>query len=215
MAAKGQRHRLVLYTYILNHWWRKALGIGCTLLALAAALAWMPSKLPQYAPAPLADWKLWLIGGTGIYAVCLSIFLVALRKSAYVQPFSTHLRLVTPFLRMNISYKRFNRTYIDEIGRLFSVEELKGLKREFLQPLAKQTAVVLELKGWPLPRSFLDLFLSPYFFPARDSRLALIVPDWMKFSMEMESFRGAWRDSQLNTFSTPQSELLASLSERR
>jgi hypothetical protein len=215
MAPKGQRYRLVLYTYILNRLWRKTLGIGVILLALAAALAWLPSVLPTVAPAPLADSSLLILGGTGAFAVCVSIFLAVLRKSAYVQPFNTHLRLVTPFLRLNISYKRFIRTSIDEMGRLFSVEELKGYKQDFLRPLTRETAVVLELKGWPLPRKILNLYLSPFFFPDQFSRLALMVPDWIKFSTEMESFRGAWRDSLLHQDGTPQSDLLASLAVKR
>jgi hypothetical protein len=215
MPHSGRRHRLILYTYILNRWWRPTLDIGIVLLVLVAALAWLPSVLPQYTPPQVADWILWLAGGVGAFAVFLAIFLVTVRKSAYVQPFDNHLRLVTPFLRMNISYRRFIQTSSAEMGRLFSLEDLKGQKRAFMRPLAKHTAIVLELKGWPLPRWALNLFLSPFFFPDRTSRLALLVPDWIRFSTELESFRSAWLDSLHHPASTPQSDLLASLSEKR
>jgi len=39
MPHGGRRHHLILYTYILNGWWRAILGIGIVLLALVAALA--------------------------------------------------------------------------------------------------------------------------------------------------------------------------------
>jgi hypothetical protein len=215
MPRSGRRYRLILYTYVLNQWWRPTLGIGIVLLVMVEALAWLPSVLPQYQPPQVADWMLWLAGGVGAFAVFLAIFLVAVRKSAYVQPFDNHLRLVTPFLRMNISYRRFIQSSSADMGRLFSLENLKGRKRTFLAPLAGLTAIVLELKGWPLPRWALDLFLSPFFFPDRTARLALLVSDWIRFSTEMESFRSAWLDTLRNPGGTPQSDLLASLSEKR
>lgn len=213
MPRRGTRHRLILYTYMLNRWWRATLAIGLTLLALVAALVWLPSILSQYTFPKVEQWVLWLGGGIGAFAILLSIFLGAVRKSAYVQPFDDHLQLVTPFLRMNISYRRFLKTSIDDMGWLFSFETLKGRKREFLRPIAGRTAVVLELKGWPMPRWALELFLSPYFFPDRTERLALLVSDWMQFSNELESFRSAWLNSRIRPGGTPQSDLLASFSE--
>ena len=150
----------------------------------------------------------------GTYAILLSFFLVSLRKLAYVQPYDSYVRLVTPFLRLNISYRRFVHASSAEMGRLFSVEDLKGWKRDFLHPLAGETAIVLELKSWPLPRRVLKLFLSPFFFPDRTAaRIALLVPDWMKFSTELESLRSTWIDSLLRPDRAPQSDLFASLSD--
>ena len=211
----GNRHRLMLYTYVLNHWWRSTLGIGIVLLVMVAALTWLPSVLPQYTPPQVAGWMLWLAGGVGALAAFLGIFLAAVRRSAYVQPFDNHLRLVTPFLRMNISYRRFIQASSAEMGRLFSIDDLKGWKRSFLRPLASRTVIVLEMKGWPLPRWVLYLFLSPYFFPDKTSRLALLVPDWIKFSTELESYRSAWLDATHHPTGTPQSDLLASFSNKK
>lgn len=215
MAPKGQRHRLIMYTYVLDHYWRATLGIGVVLLALVAAVAWLPSVLPDYTPPQIADRMLRLTGGVGVFAICVGVFLVILRKSAYVQPCANHLRLVTPFLRMNISYQRLIHASSADMGRLFLLEQLKGQKRAYLRPIAKQTAILLELKGWPLPRWALNLFLSPLFFPDKTARLALLVPDWIGFGNELESFRSVWSDSLHRPASTPQSDLLASLAEKR
>jgi hypothetical protein len=78
-----------------------------------------------------------------------------------------------------------------------------------------KTAIVLEMRGWPLPHWVLGLFLSPFFFPDKTSRLALLVPKWMDFSMEMEGFRTAWLDSQHVQDIDPQSALLASFSNSK
>jgi hypothetical protein len=215
MAQKANRHRLALYTYMLNRWWRATFLIGFVLLVLVAALAWLPPRLPQYTFPAESSLVLLLAGAIGGITVFFSIFLFAIRKSAYVQPFDNHLRLVTPFLRLNISYRRIVQTSTDSIGHLFPLEKYKGRKLDFLRPIAAETAVVLELKGMPMSRPVLELFLSPYFFPDRTSRMALLVPDWIQFSTELESMRSIWRDSVSRTDGDPKSDLLASLSNKK
>lgn len=212
---KGQHHRLELYTYVINYWWRTILGIGIVLFVLVAIIKWLPGFLPGYTPPQLASWVPSLTGVLGAFAVLIAIFLLAIRNAAYVQPYDTHLRLVTPFMRVNISYQRFIQASSAEMGRLFPPENFHGWKRDFLRPLSKQTAIVLELNGWPLPRWVLNLYLSPFFFPDKTVRIALLVPDWMRFSNEMESFRSAWLQKILKSGSTPQADLLASFSDNK
>jgi hypothetical protein len=215
MSAHGRRHPLVLYMVILDLWWQKLLGIGLVLLAFVAALIWLPSLLPLYTPVHVEEWIIVLSGFAGAVSLLLAIFLAAARKFAYVQAFEDHLRLATPFLRMNISYRRLFQTSSTEMGRLFPVEKLKGWKRTFMRSLAMRTVIVVEMKGWPLPRPLLNLFLSIFFFPDKNPRLALLVPDWIQFSMELESYRSAWFESSRHPTTTPRSELLASLSRKQ
>jgi hypothetical protein len=62
---------------------------------------------------------------------------------------------------------------------------------------------------------------SPFFFPDKTPRLALLVPDWIAFSTELESRRGAWQDFShqppactcAGTSDSPNSRLLSSLSK--
>ncbi len=213
MPSHGRRHRLLLYTYVLNRWWRYTLWIGIVLLGLVAGLTMLPGRLPQYHFLSVPDWILLVAMGAGVYAILLFIFFISIRKSAYVQPFATHLRLITPFLRMNISYQRILKASSVEIQHLFPVGRYTDWRKGFLRPLANQTAVVLDLKEWPLPRRLLGLVLSPFFFPDKSSRLALLVPDWMDFSMDMDSFRSTWLESLHGPRSSPQSDLLASISK--
>ena len=214
MSAHGRRHPLVLYMVIIDLWWKKLLGIGLVLIAFVAAMIWVPSVLPGYAPVRVQDWVLVLSGIAGAASLLLAIILAAARKFAYVQAYEDHLRLATPLLRMRISYQRIIQSTSTEMKRLFPLESLKGWKRNFMRPLAMGTAIVLEMKGWPLPRSLLTLFLSIFFFPDKNPRLALLVPDWIQFSMELESYRSAWFESIHHPNTTPRSELLASLSRK-
>ena len=181
MAKGGRRYPLVVYTHMLNRWWPAIFTLGLALLALSWAVrSW-----------GFEDWR-WLaftsIGGLNIF---LGLLLWVLRKSAYVQPFSDHLRLVTPFLRLNISYKRFRRTISANMGALFPPQSVSSWRREIIQPLAKMTALVIELTGYPMSQSSLRLFLSPLFFKDKTLHFVILVDDWMKFSNELESMRSS------------------------
>ena len=211
MAGSGHRYPLILYAHTLKRWWKFTLWIGIILLVLAVGMRVMSLEFPEYYSLLESDETLWGLVGAGGYAILLSIFLFTISKYAYVQPFSNHLRVITPFLRMNISYRRIRQASSVDMKHLFPIGQFKGWRWRLMRPLAGQTAIVLEMRGWPIPHWVLNLFLSPFFFPDKTSRLALLVPKWMDFSMEMESFRTKWLDSQHETESSPQSVLLASL----
>jgi hypothetical protein len=179
MAKGGRRYPLVVYTRMINRWAPAVLSLGLALLALAWALrSW-----------GFEDWR-WLaftsIGGLNLF---LGILLWTLRKSAYVQPFSDHLRLATPFLRLNISYKRIRRASSANMGTLFPPQSVSHWRAEIIEPLLKMTALVIELNGLPMSQSSLRLFLSPLFFKDKTPHLVILVNDWMKFSSELESMR--------------------------
>jgi len=199
VSKSGHRHRLVIYTYILNRWWQATLSIGLALFIQAAGLGGLPLLLPQYPFMWVADWKLWLVAGAGGFAVLVTIILALIRKSAYVQPFENHLRLVTPFMRLNISYQRFQRTYSDEIQHLFPMKKARGWRRDVLEMFIGRTAFIIEMTSFPLPRWALRSFLCPLFFPDRTARLALLVPDWMTLSTEVDSMQSGYQGSLRST----------------
>ena len=179
MAKGGRRYPLVVYTHMINRWWPAIFTLGLALLGLSWAVrSW-----------GFEDWR-WLtftsIGGLNIF---LGVVLLLTRKSAYVQPFSDHLRLVTPLLRLNISYKRFKRASSANMGALFPPQSVSSWRAEIIQPLAKMTALVIELNGYPMSQSSLRLFLSPLFFKDKTPHFVILVDDWMKFSNELESMR--------------------------
>jgi hypothetical protein len=179
MAKGGRRYALVVYTYMINRWWPAIVVLGLGLLGLSWALdSW-----------GFEQWR-WLtlssIGGLNMF---IGFLLLLARKSAYVQPFSDHLRLATPFLRLDISYKRFLRASSANFGALFPPKSVSKLQAEIIQPLSKMTALVIELNGHPMSQSFLLFFLSPLFFKDKTPHFVILVDDWMKFSSELESMR--------------------------
>jgi len=214
MARGGHRYPLILYSYTLNRWWKPALWSGIFLLLLAAGLTLLPVWLPQYHSYILSDTTLLVVVGAGALAVIGAIFVALIRKTAYVRPMKTHLRLATPLFGVNISYKRIRQATCMEMQRLFPPERYKGWRRKFLTPLAGETVVVVDMTAWPISRSAMKFFLSPFFFPDRTPRLALLISGWMDFSTEMESFRGEWLEAQRRPAHTPQADLLASFSKK-
>jgi len=182
MARAGRRYSLLMYTRMLDRWWPALATLALGLFALA----W---QIRIYFPEPAMIWRWESLAGAGVLSLVLALFFLILRRAAYVQPHNDHLRLVTPFLRLNISYKRIRRSVSATMAGLFPASTVKGLRREIVEPLADKTAIVLELTGYPVSPSVLRLFLSPFFFKDKTPHIVLLVNDWMRFSAELESLR--------------------------
>ncbi|HNK62882.1 MAG TPA: hypothetical protein PKL78_08835 [Anaerolineales bacterium] len=179
MAKGGRRYPLVIYTHMLNRWYPAVLALGLALFGLAWVLyRW-----------GFEQWR-WLgLASVGAVSLFFGVLLFILRKAAYVQPFSDHLKLATPFLRLNISYKRIRRAASSNMGALFPPKSVSRWQQEIIQPVAKMTAIVIELTSLPMSNFALRLFLSPLFFKDKTPHFVLLVDDWMRFSAEMESYR--------------------------
>ena len=179
MAKGGRRYPLVVYTHMINRWWTAVFTIGLALLGLGwAVYSW-----------GMDEWRWMALFSLGGLHVFIGLAMWIMRKGAYVQPFRDHLRLVTPFLRLNISYRRVRRATSANMGSLFPPDKVSSWRAEIIQPLAKMTAIVLELNSHPMAQAQLRLFLSPLFFKDKSPHFVILVDDWMKFSSELETMR--------------------------
>jgi hypothetical protein len=125
----------------------------------------------------------------GVLAILIGVFFLVIRQVAYVQAFPGYLKFVTPFLRLNISYKRIHKTTPAEMRQLFPPQSMSSWMRDIFSPLASQTALVLELKGYPISPVILRMFLSRFFFKDKTPHLVILVNDWMKLSSELDSLK--------------------------
>lgn len=207
MAKGGKKYRLLLYDHILSGWWPTMLALAFFLLAWGGADFYFGSQ-----PKSLLPWLkkddgviLLIVGGV---ALLLAFFLATIRKMAYVQLFPAYIKLVTPFLRVKISYKRVLSTTTTQISSLFPPQGMSGQQREIIAPISGNTAIIIHLRAYPISRNILKLFLSPFFFYDKTPHFVLMVDDWMGFNREMEGRRtgggqGPTRKKKSSTMGIP------------
>jgi len=130
-----------------------------------------------------------LAAGVGVLAIIVGVFFMIIKQFAYIQPLPNYLKLATPFMRVNISYKRIKKTITSEMHYLFPYKSLSGWVQDIFEPLAGKTAIVLELNSYPVSPNLLRMFLSRFFFKDKSPHLVILVKDWMRFSTELDSMR--------------------------
>ena len=182
MAKAGRRYPLVIYTHMLNRWWPATLTLSLALFGVAWGVSFTPGGQAQ-------PYLVTATMGLGGLVLFFTLFLLIIRKAAYVRPFPSYLRLATPFLRINISYRRFRGTTTSELRALFPPSDLSGWRREIIAPLSGMTAIVINLNGYPMPQFVLRWFLSPFFFKDKTPHIVILVKDWLRFSAELDSMR--------------------------
>jgi hypothetical protein len=137
----------------------------------------------------MEQWRWVAFGTVGIFNIFASILMWFVRTSAHIQLFPTYMRLVTPFLRMNISYKRFRRSGPANMGALFPPNRVSSSQAEVVQQVAGMTAIVLEFTSHPMSQTAMRFFLSPLFFKDKSPNLVILVDEWMRLSTELDSLR--------------------------
>lgn len=182
MARAGHKYPLIVYRHMLSRWWTPMIAFGLVMFAFAYDEYTHPL-------APFLPWRWQLAAFVGGLAIAVGLFFLIIRGLAYVQPLPNSLKLVTPFLRLNISYKRIRKTSVSDMHQLFPKNSMSGWVQDIFAPLATRTAMVIELTGYPISPRVLRMFLSRFFFKDKTPHLVILVKDWMRFSAELESMR--------------------------
>jgi len=184
MASTGKRHPLLFYRRAMDRLWVATLFLG---IILGGVWVWFwMSDTPLITPGN----ETWILAGS-VAALGFTVFAYIARRAAYVQPRRDHLRLVTPFLRMNISYRRIRSVHPASFQQLFPPGKASWAQRSFLEPFYGRTAVVIELTSYPMSPGLLRFFLAPQMFSPQSTGFVILVPDWMEFSTELDTFRSA------------------------
>lgn len=204
---RRRRYPLIVYQHMLNRWWPPMIAMGLGMFALAYSEYIHP--LAQFIP-----WRWQFFTAVGILAILVGLFFIIIRRFAYVQVFPTYLKLVTPFLRLNISFKRVTRTTATEMRLLFPPKSMSGWVRDIFAPLASKTAVVVDLTRYPISPTVLHLFLSRFFFKDKTPHFVILVDDWMMFSTELESMRTDNNPSSTGRQKRPRDSILSRLPQR-
>lgn len=183
----GERHTLLMYRHAWERLWRPALLLGI----LCGALWWQAgTSLTPLLPGADSYWVL----SAAIISLGIGLFAFLARGMGYVRLYPAYLQLVTPFLKIRISYRRIRSARPVAIAELFPPAQQSWGQRKFLAPFYSMTAVAVELRGFPLPPWLLRLFLPRQLFLPQTSGFVFLVHDWMRFSTELDAFLGRWRD---------------------
>jgi hypothetical protein len=208
MARRGgTKFPLIVYRHLLGRWWSGVVGIGIAMLGLAYTEYIQP--LGKFLP-----WRWQLFATVGMLTILGGLFLLVIRQFAYIQAFPDHLKLATPFLRLNISYKRLQKTTTTEMHYLFPRKSMSGWVWDIFEPLANKTALVIELKSYPISPTILRLFLSRFFFKDKTPHLVILVKDWMRFSAELDSMRSGVDMDQPPAQKRPKNSILSRLPQK-
>jgi hypothetical protein len=187
----GNRYPLLLYRRTLDRVWRNTFLLGLILLAI-----WALPLIRETSLAGISSKDLILAAAAVV--MVLAIFALLGRRVAYAQVYNDHLRLVTPFLRLNISFRRIRSTYPVMLQQLYPASSASWAQRRFLEPFFGKTVIVIELKGYPVSPNLLRFFLPAQMFSPRSEGLVVLTDDWMKFSAELDTMRGNWLHEQKN-----------------
>ncbi len=192
----GNRHTLLLYKRVMDRLWSSTLVLGLILLGLWGWGWFSPTILVE------AQNSIWLLAGA-CTILAFSFFAFFGRTMAYVQPYQNHLRLVTPFLRTNISYRRIRSVHPVDFKTLSPPSDATWAQRRLLDPFFGRTAVIVELNSYPVHPVILRFFLAPQMFSRKTKGLVLLVPDWMAFSTELDTYRTVTNEPMMRRRAQP------------
>jgi hypothetical protein len=181
MKKRAARFPLLVYTP-LRRW--GSLGL---LTALVVGSFWllMPRVL---GPTPLRPLALLatLAGGVLLVYGCLA------PRVAHVRCEPAGLRLQGPLMPLLISYRRVERTRLAPLTKVFDPQKDRAARR---WPLAYwgMTAVLVDLKGYPVPPWWLRLWFDRHLFLPDGTGLVLLVEDWLGLSQQLDGALSAYR----------------------
>lgn len=185
---KGKHHPLLLYRRTMDRFVLATLPLGVVMVVIQwPGLGLLSSTQQNYD-------NLLLIAT--VIVLGMALMGLILRSFAYVQARSDHLRLATPLFSLKISYRRIKSVHPAALAKLYPIHDASWSERRFLEPYYGETAVVVELSGYPLSKKFLRLFLGSYTFLPHNTGFVFVVPDWMGLSTEIDTLHGKWRHLQ-------------------
>ena len=199
MARKrGDRFRLIIYERMWQRW-----AWPCILIVPASvALWWFAPRIPIiYAPFR----ALALI--PALVSLVILVYTFLARRLAWVQCKPNHLHIQTPFYPLVISYGRIKGVRPKPFSQVFNPAGEKTARLRWLLPYWGKTTLVVELSKYPLSKTWLRLWFSPYLLTADATSFTFLVEDWMALSRQLDEFRSAWtihRTSQRQEASTKQ-----------
>lgn len=179
-SKPGKRYPFLMYRRMMDRVWGITLLLGLALLGLW----WYGSAFTELYRG---GWVDTMIMVSWIVALGVSAIAFFGRFLSYVQANVDHFVIRTPFFKLKVSYKRIIEVRSTEFHKLFDAENFSWAERTYLDPFIGDTAVVINLREYPISPDILKFFFPKFIFSPRDKGFVIMVPDWMAFSLDLDS----------------------------
>lgn len=139
--------------------------------------------------------KLSLYGTLGLVCAGIGLFnalyaLMALGAHIHCRP--KYFSIRGPLYTVNFSYSRVDTIRPVQFNSLFPPEAQKAHARRDFARLWAKTAIVVDLKSYPISAQWLRFWFGPYLLLPKANGLVLVTEDWMALSRQLETGRAAW-----------------------
>jgi len=180
---RKERFHLLIYRRMGQRW-----AWTCVLIVLASAALWWFAPRIAILYAPLR--RLALV--PALVSLAILVYTSLARRMTWVQCKPDHLRIQTPFYPLAVSYGRIKFVHPQTFAQVFNPAREKRARRRWLRPYWGRTVLVMELTQYPLSRTWLRLWFSPYLLTPGVTGFVFLVEDWMGLSLRLEESRTAW-----------------------
>ncbi len=194
MKAKTKATRFPLLIYQRYHQVQR--GRSVMWLIVGIVLAVVAALFGLLGP-DLVSGDVWLLFWAGIviaiFGLIRFLFTLVLSRIPFVQCTPRTVKIQTPFMPVVFSYKRIENTRPNNIHDVFPPQKQKGERKKMLETLWGETAVVVDLKGYPVSKSLLRTMLGPYLLTPKGTGFVFLVKDWMALSRQLADYQEQWR----------------------
>jgi hypothetical protein len=191
---KGKKHPLLAYRIRYRRHRGLYFVAALALLALYAALRWLPASTWDTVPwVRDFDWLL-LLGG--IVVLIFAIFRLIAGAIPYVQCSERNIKIQAPLYQVVFSYKRVHETRPNTLFHVFEKGGLSRGERKFVldDKYGGRTAIIVEMYNWPMSLRWLRFWLGNLLFASDNRALVLWVEDWMTLNREISDYKDRWRE---------------------
>ena len=172
-------------------------GLSWLLMALGIALVVTAALMYLIRPRGLGGDPAWLLWpGVVFFFFGLARFMLtwAISRVTYVQCTPRNVKIQTPLVPVEFSYRRLIGTRPTNLSDVFPPRKQKGARRAMLEDLWGETVIVVELKGYPISKKLLRLIMGPYLLTPRGTGFVLLVKDWMALNRQIAVYQEQWRE---------------------
>jgi hypothetical protein len=178
MAAKKRKcFPLLIYKPLAQHWRTPAF-----LLIPAGIVLWWAAGINPH----LNTRYRWAALGVSVIGLVIFIY-TGLARRASICCTPDHFTLRGPIYPVVFSYRRIKDIRPVDFATIYPPTEEKRARWRLYRDLWGKTAVVVDLKGYPLPQKWLKLWFSSYLFHPKETALVLLVDEWMSLVRQIET----------------------------